>query len=91
VDLRTSAEERELIDRAARASGTDLTDFVITHASEAARRMLADHHDLTEFRCRSTEQTEWRRRHAGQSAGVGTTRVCVVTEHHSHRVVAYYA
>jgi uncharacterized protein (DUF1778 family) len=28
--------------RAAAASGTDLTEFVITHASEAARRLLAD-------------------------------------------------
>jgi len=42
MELRTTAEERELIDRAATASGTDLTDFVITHASEAARRVLAD-------------------------------------------------
>jgi uncharacterized protein (DUF1778 family) len=42
MELRTTAQERELIDRAAAASGTDLTDFVITHASEAARRLLAD-------------------------------------------------
>lgn len=42
LELRTTTEERVLIDRAARASGTDLTDFVITHASEAAQRLLAD-------------------------------------------------
>jgi uncharacterized protein (DUF1778 family) len=42
MELRTTAEERDLIDRAVRVSGTDLTDFVITHASEAARRLLAD-------------------------------------------------
>lgn len=42
MDLRTTPEERELIDRAVSASGTDLTDFVITHATEAARRVLAD-------------------------------------------------
>ncbi|MBY0441482.1 MAG: DUF1778 domain-containing protein [Mycobacteriaceae bacterium] len=42
MELRTTPEERELIDRAAAASGTDLTEFVITHASEAARRILAD-------------------------------------------------
>lgn len=42
MDLRTTAEERELIDRAVIASGTDLTDFVVTHASDAARRVLAD-------------------------------------------------
>jgi hypothetical protein len=54
--------------------------------------LLAEHHDLTEFRCRSTEQTEWLRRYARQSAGTGTTRVFVVTEvRHHERVVAYYA
>jgi uncharacterized protein (DUF1778 family) len=42
MELRTTAEERELIDRAAAVSGTDLTEFVVTHASEAARRLLAD-------------------------------------------------
>lgn len=53
--------------------------------------LLAEDHDLTEFRCRSTGQTEWLRRYARQSAAVGTTRVFVVTEHHARRVVAYYA
>ena len=53
--------------------------------------LLADHHDLTQFRCRTTEQTEWLRRYARQSAATGTTRVFVVTEHQHHRVVAYYA
>jgi uncharacterized protein (DUF1778 family) len=42
MDLRTTAEERELIDRAVAATGTDLTDFVVSHAYEAARRVLAD-------------------------------------------------
>jgi len=42
MDLRTTTEERELIDRAVAATGTDLTDFVITTASDAARRVLAD-------------------------------------------------
>lgn len=42
LELRTTDEERELIDRAVKASGTDLTDFVLSHASEAARRVLAD-------------------------------------------------
>lgn len=42
LELRTTHEERELIDRAVEASGTDLTDFVLTHVSEAARRVLAD-------------------------------------------------
>lgn len=42
MELRMTGEERALIDRAAAASGTDLTEFVITHASEAARCVLAD-------------------------------------------------
>jgi uncharacterized protein (DUF1778 family) len=42
MDLRTTPEERELIDRAVAATGTDLTDFVVTHACDAARRVLAD-------------------------------------------------
>jgi hypothetical protein len=54
--------------------------------------LLAGHHDLTQFRCRSMEQTEWLRRYARQSAAAGTTRVFVVTElPHHDRVVAYYA
>lgn len=42
MDLRTTPEERDLIDRAVAATGTDLTDFVITNAYQAARRVLAD-------------------------------------------------
>lgn len=53
--------------------------------------LLADHHDLSAFRCRSPEQTEWLRRYGRQSSSTGTTRVFVVTEHEGDRVVAYYA
>jgi uncharacterized protein (DUF1778 family) len=42
MDLRTTAEERDLIDRAVAATGTDLTEFVVTHAYQAAQRVLAD-------------------------------------------------
>lgn len=42
MELRTTDDERALIDRAVAVSGTDLTEFVVTHASEAARRLLAD-------------------------------------------------
>ncbi|WP_030484923.1 DUF1778 domain-containing protein [Nocardioides aequoreus] len=42
LELRTTEEERALIDRAVAASGTDLTEFVVAHASEAARRVLSD-------------------------------------------------
>lgn len=53
--------------------------------------LLAAHHDLTGFGCRSSEQTDWLLRYARQSAATGTTRVFVVTEHDSQRVAAYYA
>jgi uncharacterized protein (DUF1778 family) len=42
LELRTTEEERALLDRAVAVEGTDLTDFVISHASDAARRVLAD-------------------------------------------------
>jgi uncharacterized protein (DUF1778 family) len=42
LELRTTPEERELLDRAVAATGTDLTDFVVSYASDAARRVLAD-------------------------------------------------
>lgn len=51
---------------------------------------LADHHEVSTFTCRSTEQTDWLRRHARQSNGVGTTKVFVVTEADGDAVVAYY-
>lgn len=50
----------------------------------------ADRHDIAGFSCRSREQTDWLRRHARQSASMGTTRVFVVTEATSPVVVAYY-
>ncbi|QZA16800.1 DUF1778 domain-containing protein [Mycobacterium malmoense] len=56
MELRTTAEERELIDRAVKVSGTDLTDFVITHASAAARRLLADR---DHFGLDSSTLTQW--------------------------------
>lgn len=52
---------------------------------------LADHHDTSAFTCRSSEQTDWLRRHARQSANVGTTKVFVVNEEDGGgAVVAYY-
>lgn len=42
LDLRTTPEERELIERAVTATGTDLTDFVVGSATVAASRVLAD-------------------------------------------------
>lgn len=42
LEVRTTASERELIDRAAEAAGTDLTSFVVNELTDAARRVLAD-------------------------------------------------
>ena len=42
LELRTTPGERDLIDRAVAASGTDLTAFVVSSAVDAARRVLAD-------------------------------------------------
>ena len=42
MELRTTPEERDLIDRAVATTGADLTDFVVTGACDAARRVLAD-------------------------------------------------
>jgi len=47
--------------------------------------------DIDGFNCRSTEQTNWLRRHAVQSASTGSTKVFVVTPHEGNEVVAYYA
>lgn len=54
-----------------------------------APELLTEHH-VSDFRCRSVEQTEWLHRYARQSVSTGTTRVLVVTEHGSNQVVAYY-
>ena len=42
LELRTTQDERELIDRAVAANDTDVTEFVISSAVEAARRVLVD-------------------------------------------------
>lgn len=49
----------------------------------------SDHTDG--FLCRSSEQTTWLRRHAGQSSTAGTTKVFVVTQADGSEVVAFYA
>jgi GNAT superfamily N-acetyltransferase len=53
--------------------------------------LLAIRHDISQFACRSVEQTEWLRRFSRQSAATGTTKVLVVTESARPVVVAYYA
>ena len=54
-------------------------------------RPLLSTDDIDGFSCRSTEQTNWLRRHAVQSASTGSTKVFVVTPHGGTVVVAYYA
>ena len=46
LEVRTTKDERVLIDRAVAEQGTDLTEFVISNLTVAARRVLADR---TEF------------------------------------------
>ena len=59
--------------------------------SYRAPEPLGPGHLLDGFECGCAEQTEWLRRFARQSASTGTTKVFVVTEAGSDRVVAYYA
>lgn len=54
-------------------------------------RLLDPNDDIDSFVCRSSEQTNWLRRHARQSASTGTTKVFVVTPQDDVRVVAFYA
>ena len=42
LEVRTTPEDRTLIDRAVAAEGTDLTAFVVSSVTTAARRVLAD-------------------------------------------------
>lgn len=58
LEVRTTPEDRALIDRAVAASGTDLTDFVITNLTVASRRVLADR---TEFTLDSHAREAWER------------------------------
>lgn len=42
LEVRTTLEERNLIDRAVDVVGTDLTSFVVTNLVDASRQVLAD-------------------------------------------------
>jgi len=58
LEVRTTAEERALINRAAEAAGTDLTTFVVSNLTDAARRVLADR---DHFVLSSEVAAEWER------------------------------
>jgi uncharacterized protein (DUF1778 family) len=70
IEVRATREDRALIDRAVAASGTDLTEFVLTNLTVAAHRVLADR---TEFTLGSDALEAWEkvnRRPARSLAGL---------------------
>jgi uncharacterized protein (DUF1778 family) len=70
LEVRTTPEERALIDRAVALSGTDITEFVITNLTTASLRVLADR---TEFSLGAEAQQAWEvinRRPARNLAGL---------------------
>ena len=56
LEVRTTKDERALIDRAAAEQGSDLTEFVISNLTVAARRVLADR---TEFELDADSAAVW--------------------------------
>ncbi len=46
LEVRTTPEDRALIDRAVAVSDSDLTEFVVTNLRVAAQRVLADRHEF---------------------------------------------
>jgi uncharacterized protein (DUF1778 family) len=56
LEVRTTKDERALIDRAVQEQGSDLTEFVISHLTVAARRVLADR---TEFELSAESAAAW--------------------------------
>jgi len=58
LEVRTTLEERELINQAVGALGTDLTTFAVSSLLEASRRVLADRR---EFVMDATAAAEWDR------------------------------
>lgn len=65
LEVRTTKGERALIDRAVAEQGTDLTEFVVSNLTVAARRVLADR---TEFVLDAESADAWEamnRRRAG--------------------------
>ncbi|MET4701411.1 uncharacterized protein (DUF1778 family) [Constrictibacter sp. MBR-5] len=46
LEARVTAEQKNLIERAAALQGRTLTDFVLTSVQDAARRAIEEHHQL---------------------------------------------
>lgn len=58
LEVRTTEEERALIDRAVEVAGEDLSTFVVRQLVEAARELLADR---DRFTLSAEAQAEWER------------------------------
>lgn len=58
LEVRTTEEERALIDRAVEAAGVDLSTFVIRELVAAARELLADR---DQFTLSDEARAEWER------------------------------
>jgi uncharacterized protein (DUF1778 family) len=56
LEVRTTHEDRLLIDRAVAATGTDLTEFVVSNLKVAAHRVLANR---TEFLLDAAARQRW--------------------------------
>jgi uncharacterized protein (DUF1778 family) len=56
LEVRTTKDERKLIDRAVAEQDTDLTEFVVSNLTVAARRVLADR---TEFSLDAESAVAW--------------------------------
>jgi uncharacterized protein (DUF1778 family) len=70
LEVRTTSEERDLIDRAAEATGSDLTSFVIAHLTDAARQVLADRDRFVLDADAASEWERINRRPARELAGL---------------------
>jgi len=63
IEVRATPEDRALIDMAVAAADTDLTSFVISNLTIAARRVLADR---TEFTLGPEARSVWESVNEGQ-------------------------
>lgn len=67
LEVRTTPEDRALINSAVSASGTDLTEFVVANLTVAAQRVLADR---SEFALDVEAQDSWERINRRKARGL---------------------
>jgi len=75
IEVRATAEDRALIDHAVEVEGSDLTDFVVRHSTEAARRVLADR---GRFVLNADAAAEWERINAEPARDLPSLRRLMV-------------